>query len=144
MPHFQKELLCFSNTKYLQNVYGRTTSATLLSSEKGSDSGPFLRWFFHQLSPPVIFSHQHSKLSTGLPRNSSRFLMECLQKFCRLLQAWRISSRWKTLLELFRKGKRKEGNSNSPTLPLLALHAPSNGQPASQVQTDTTVVLQDR
>ena len=38
-----------------------------------------------------------------------------------------------------KRGREKKGTRTYQLLPLLVLHAPSNGQPASQVRTDTTV-----
>ncbi len=61
---------------------------------------------------------------------------------------WRISSRWKTSLQSFQsletlaeRGRERKGTWTQQPLPLLMLHAPSNWQLASQVETDTTVVL---
>ncbi len=61
---------------------------------------------------------------------------------------WEVISRWKILPELFQsfetlagKGKERKGTWTHQLLQSLALHARSNGQQTSQVQTDTTVVL---
>ncbi len=60
---------------------------------------------------------------------------------------WGDISRRKTSLELFQifgtlaeRGRERKRTWTHQLLPLLELHAPSNGQPASQVQTDPTVV----
>ncbi len=61
---------------------------------------------------------------------------------------WGVIYRGKTLPELFQsfgtlaeRGRERKGRWTHQLLPSLVLHAPSNGQPTSQVQTDTTVVL---
>ncbi len=54
---------------------------------------------------------------------------------------WRVISRWKTLLELFQNFETLAERGRRERELELAIDAPSNGQPASRVQTDTTVVL---
>ena len=61
---------------------------------------------------------------------------------------WGVISRWKILPELFQsfgtlaeRGRERKGTWTHQLLPSLVLYAPNNGQPASQLQTDTTAVL---